>query len=78
MAPFLGRSVPPIVTWADRFAQEKSVSADRRIARKLNVRKLNARKLKHTVNKMLSLWDFARRSGERNNLAVFIDFIVFV
>jgi hypothetical protein len=31
-----------------------------------------------TVNKVPSLRDFARRSGERNNLAVFIDFIVFI
>jgi hypothetical protein len=67
MAPFLGRSVPPISTWACRSAQEKIISADRRIARKLNVRKL-----KHTVNKVPSLRDFVRRSGERNNLAVFI------
>jgi hypothetical protein len=53
--------------------QVKNSSAGRRIARKLNVRKL-----KHTVNKVPSLRDFARRSGERNNLAVFIDFILTV
>jgi hypothetical protein len=67
------------VTWADRFAQKKNSNADRRIARKLiarklNARKLNARKLSHTVNKVPSLRDFAQRSGERNNLAVFIDY----
>jgi hypothetical protein len=73
MAPLLGSSRPPIVTWACRLAQKKNISAGRRIARKLNVRKL-----KHTVNKVPSLRDFARRSGERNNLAVFIDFILTV
>jgi hypothetical protein len=72
MAPDLGMSVPPIVTWACRFAQEKNASASRRIARELNVRKL-----KHTVNKVPSLRDFSRRSGEENNLAVFIDFYCF-
>jgi hypothetical protein len=30
------------------------------------------------VNKVLSLRDFARHSGERNNPAVFIVFILFV
>jgi hypothetical protein len=48
-------------------AQEKKASASRRIARKL----------KHTVNKVPSLRDFARRSGEKNNLAVFIVFILY-
>jgi hypothetical protein len=72
MAPALGFSIPPITTWACRFTQEKNAGASRRIARKLHVRKL-----KHTVNKVLSLRDFARHSGEKNNLAVFIDFYCF-
>jgi hypothetical protein len=50
----------------------KNSSAGRRIARELNVRKQNVRKLKHTVNKVSSLRDFARRSGERNKAVVII------
>jgi hypothetical protein len=65
-APLLGSSRAPIVTWAYRLVQEKKASVSRRIVRKL----------KHTVNKVPSLRDFARRSGERNNLAVFIVFIL--
>jgi hypothetical protein len=70
MAPALGFSIPPIVTWECSFAQAKNVSADK----KNNLIVFIARKLKHTVNKVPSLRDFVRRSGEKNNLAVFIDF----